>query len=154
MQRKEKMDTLIDKFEEFWQAYPQRNGKRLGKQATLTIFTHKQLHSEQFQELLMATKNYANSKMARTGYAKDPERFLRNGYWQDWIEPETTPEDIAKQEIEHERLKRELKMAYQDRQAAQNFLDSCPPDDVRYEELNKRVRILNKKIEALERSVR
>lgn len=137
-------------FEEFWTVYPTRNGKKLGKAETYEVFKSKQLYNGNFPELLQATKNYSISSLAQRGFAKDPVRFLRKDYWRDWIEPEISPEDLAKKEADRERIKRELKQAYQDRQTAQGFLDSCEPEDKRYPELKQRILLLTRKIEIME----
>lgn len=80
---KERKNIYTPLFEQFWKAYPKRNGNKVGKQATLKLFLA--LNEEDHQSLLQATENYANSKTAKDGYAKDPERFLKNEYWKDWL---------------------------------------------------------------------
>ena len=140
----------MKEFEEFWKMYPARNGKKLGKSETYDVFKRKHLYNGNFSELLKATKNYSKSSLAQRGFAKDPARFLRKDYWWDWLEPEATHEDLAKQEADRDKLKRDLKQAYQDRQTAQGFLDSCEPEDKRYPELKQRITLLTHKIEILE----
>jgi hypothetical protein len=71
-------------FEIFWEAYPKRDGKKLGKQATKEKFL--KLSPEDVESILVAVKNYTGSKTALDGYAKDPERFLKKDFWKDWIE--------------------------------------------------------------------
>jgi hypothetical protein len=74
-------------FEDFWNAYPSRNGKKLLKQEAKEFYL-KNIQDEEAVLLLQATKNYAASKTAMDGYAKDPVRFLKKNFWKDWIEPE------------------------------------------------------------------
>lgn len=76
-------------FDRFWETYPPRNGKRLGKQKTYSKF--KKLKPEQIPQILKAVTHYAQSSSARTGYAKDPFRFLEAEFWIDWLEPEKEP---------------------------------------------------------------
>ncbi len=38
--------------------------------------------------MVRAALNYSRSDLARTGYARDPHRFLRARYWEDWLEDE------------------------------------------------------------------
>lgn len=42
---------------------------------------------------MTGVRNYAASKQAKEGYAKDPIRFLRHKAWHDWQEPEHDPND-------------------------------------------------------------
>lgn len=71
-------------FEAFWQAYPRRKGKRVGKGAALRLW-HKLKPAEQC-EALEAAKNYARSDAAQRGYARDADRFLKADWWRDWVE--------------------------------------------------------------------
>lgn len=71
-------------FEDFWKAYPKRNGNKVGKAKTLKLFVH--LLNGDRELIIKAAENYAASKTAKEGFAKDPERFLKDDYWKDWIE--------------------------------------------------------------------
>jgi hypothetical protein len=74
-------------FEEFWNIYPARNGKKLYKQDAQEFFL--KLEPEVIQTIIEATKNYAVSELAQKGIGiKDPIRFLRKEVWKEWIEPE------------------------------------------------------------------
>ena len=73
-------------FEKFWDLYPKRNGKKLLKQDAYQWFK-KNITDKDLDNLLISTKNYANSKSVKSGYAKDAIRWLRKE-WQYWIEPE------------------------------------------------------------------
>lgn len=70
-------------FEIFWHSYPTRNGQKVGKSATLKLYN--KLKNGERELLLQATKNYADSKTVKDGFAKDPQRFLRDNFWKDWI---------------------------------------------------------------------
>ena len=77
------------RFQEFWQTYPPRNGKRLEKAAVTALFLK---FSDQDQVLaVQAARNYAEALKAQGLNSKDPKRFLRDGLghepWRDWIEP-------------------------------------------------------------------
>lgn len=97
MNTKEKKETItkeiyISAFLDFWKIYPTRKGRKVGKKKTKERF--KQIKAEEISLILGATKNYAESTQAKDGYAKDPERFLKDDYWRDWILPsekEKTP---------------------------------------------------------------
>ncbi|WP_406607370.1 replication protein [Candidatus Infernicultor aquiphilus] len=73
-------------FEKFWDLYPKRNGKKLLKQDAYQWFK-KNITDKDLDNLLISTKNYANSKSVKSGYAKDAIHWLRKE-WQYWIEPE------------------------------------------------------------------
>ena len=91
--KKNKSKTIDEtQFEEFWKAYPSRNGKKVGKDATSIRFAS--LSEKDITSVIIAAKNYALSKNAIDGYAVDPVRFFRstdhpNGLWREWLEPET-----------------------------------------------------------------
>jgi hypothetical protein len=78
-------------FEEFWEPYPARNGKKLDKPEAQKRFLA--LSEEERILAVQASKNYSESEMVKKGMGiKDPKRFLRDGKgnepWRDWIEPE------------------------------------------------------------------
>jgi uncharacterized protein YdaU (DUF1376 family) len=71
-------------FEAFWNVYPKRNEKRVGKKATYRRWRVLLPHRI---DVLIAAKYYADSKTARVdGKARDPERFLKDDYWRDWLD--------------------------------------------------------------------
>ncbi len=74
-------------FLEFWGIYPSRNGKKLNKKKCFSLFS--KLNNQERKEVNVAVKNYARSKRVLDGFPKDPERFLEDKYWREWIESET-----------------------------------------------------------------
>ncbi|MDR4485307.1 MAG: hypothetical protein R3B95_19250 [Nitrospirales bacterium] len=85
------LNSSSENFEKFWNFYPSRKGKKLGKGETERLFTA--LTDEDQRLACTAAKNYETSDMVRAGIGiKDPKRFLRDGNgdepWRDWIEPE------------------------------------------------------------------
>jgi hypothetical protein len=99
------------RFDTFWKTYPARNGKKLEKGETLRKF---KLLSESDQiSCVQAAKNYSDSQQAKTGYVRDPKRFLTNNFWKDWINPEIlssvslTSDDVNPTEIVLQRMKKE-----------------------------------------------
>jgi len=72
-------------FDRFWEIYPTRNGRKIGKKECFEFF--KKIPFEEIPSLLIATEHYANSKTVSDGYAKDPIRFLKKDFWKDWIKP-------------------------------------------------------------------
>jgi hypothetical protein len=88
-------------FAEFWEIYPGRDGRSpVGKGKTEALFLR--VKDEDIPSLLKAAGNYAKSRTAVEGFAKDPERFFVKDYWRDWIE------DGGEVETEAERIKREM----------------------------------------------
>jgi len=72
-------------FDRFWEIYPTRNGKKIGKKECFEFF--KKIPCNEIPSLLIATEHYARSKTVTDGYAKDPIRFLKKDFWKDWLEP-------------------------------------------------------------------
>jgi hypothetical protein len=111
-ERKNKYRRLSEKF---WELYPKRNGKKLGKGDCFDFIDNK-IVEEDFQTLLRSTTNYAESSYAKSNYAKDPIRFLQKDFWREWIEGETVePEEMTSRELhdiaheKREKRARELK---------------------------------------------
>jgi hypothetical protein len=75
------------RFGEFWDAYPARNGKKLGKKLAKMKF-HKLSESDQ-AKAITAARYYAASRYGRAGFARDAERFLAHEWWRAWLDPET-----------------------------------------------------------------
>lgn len=90
-------------FEEFWNLYPPRNGKRVGKPEALEKF--KRLKPDDRLIVLQAVRHYATSELVQNGIGiKDPHRWLRLGKdkngkanepWRDWIEPEQSTKKLT-----------------------------------------------------------
>ncbi len=90
--QEQKTPPAVDReFVEFWENYPRRNGKRVGKPAAQRKF--RSLNHEDRLLVSGAARHYANSELVRKGVGiMDPHRFLLNGKddqpWRDWITPE------------------------------------------------------------------
>lgn len=82
--RSKEVNTYQSDFEVFWEFYPSRNGKKIGKKKASELFFSLSLENK--DKILVAVENYARSGQI----AKDPERFIRNDYWMDWMTPATT----------------------------------------------------------------
>ncbi|PIQ86413.1 MAG: hypothetical protein COV74_04965 [Candidatus Omnitrophica bacterium CG11_big_fil_rev_8_21_14_0_20_45_26] len=78
---------FLKAFEDFWEAYPSRNGKKILKKQTFLLF--KRLKEEEIPDLMTAVHNY--SKTDR--FPKDPPRFFKDNFWREWLTPERTPEN-------------------------------------------------------------
>ena len=84
-----KKKHLLD-FDLFWEAYPKRRKVKPTKGESLQFWIDK-IKPEQSPLVIKAAANYAESKDARDGYARDAIRFLKKNYWYDWykLEQET-----------------------------------------------------------------
>lgn len=80
----EPSSTRVD-FDQAWELYPRRNGKRVGKAAAKAKWA--KLGSSDQQACLDAIGNYARACDSGQTIAKDMERFLKADYWRDWIDP-------------------------------------------------------------------
>lgn len=90
-QESETPPAVDHEFDEFWNLYPMRNGKRVGKPEALKKF--QLLSPEDRLVVLAAVQHYATSELVQKGVGiMDAHRWLRNGKghepWRDWIEPE------------------------------------------------------------------
>jgi uncharacterized protein YdaU (DUF1376 family) len=82
------LNTFATFFTEWWQVYPLRNGKRVGRKDCLNYLKGIKLQNGDRELLIKATINYSQSQQVTQGFCKDPIRFLRKDFWRDWIEPE------------------------------------------------------------------
>jgi hypothetical protein len=81
----ERNASAVDaQFAEFWSAYPARRGVKRGKARTLKLWERVDVPDR--AHVIRAARNYAASDDAVRGFAKDPERFLRDQWWEDWID--------------------------------------------------------------------
>lgn len=87
-------DPVEDSFEQFWDIYPQRNGKKVGKANALIEW--RKLSLDQRRRAYIGARNLAASDTM----PKDPERFLRRGKggkgdypFDDWQEA-SSPQDV------------------------------------------------------------
>ena len=101
--KEEKNKIYIDFFNDFfWPEYPERNGIKAGKKSALAQIKKLNLKNGDFENLKKAVNNY---KIGCNGYPKDAERFLRNEFWEDWINyqyVETDPIKLYEQKIKQE----------------------------------------------------
>lgn len=99
---KDLKNIYVIKFEEFWNLYPKRNGKIIGRKECLGYC--KKYTSEEWDKIIQGTTNYAKSKQVAEGYAKDPIRFLKKELWNDWLEPEQADQQTGHAKEKWERI--------------------------------------------------
>jgi len=76
-----------EQFAIFWDAYPARNGKKIGKRLTRAGFLRLSLAER--RTAYRGAVNYAAATAAGVAGGMDPERFLKHRVWEDWQEPAT-----------------------------------------------------------------
>lgn len=83
-------------FEEFWNQYPARHGKKIGKAKTAARW--RSLSRPKREAALAGVRNYAEAIEAGATIAKDPFRWISQAAWEDWqtpasVEPRTRQEE-------------------------------------------------------------
>lgn len=71
-------------FDVFWEAYPRRNGKKVGKAKAKAKW--RKLNYENKRAAYAAALNYARAVEAGSTIARDAERFLTSKWWEDWLD--------------------------------------------------------------------
>jgi len=79
---KYKKEKFSEAFSRWWKSYPMRNGRRAGKARAAKLF--EKIPQSDWNDLKTATANYT---LECNGLPKDPERFLRDDFWRDFIKP-------------------------------------------------------------------
>lgn len=87
---KKNQPTKPMRFDEFWNAYPKRNGVRTGKAEALAKYKIAIKSGITENELIKAAEAFAKSRKALDNFAPDPARWLNKKGWQDDIEPDNT----------------------------------------------------------------
>lgn len=72
-------------FQDFWDAYPKRNGRRLGRAKCEVRW--KKLDLDTRRAAWRGARHYCADVDAGLQIAKDPERWLRDRCWEEWQEP-------------------------------------------------------------------
>lgn len=87
-----------DRFDEFWHAYPARNGKKLHKAKALQQWQTR-VPADQRDAAITGATHYALAYTSGTPGvgAMDAFRWLRDRCWPDWQEPATPPPRRGKQ---------------------------------------------------------
>lgn len=74
------------RFEEFWQAYPHRNGSKKGRKVAEAKYEKAVASGVEEQALIDAAIRYGKDRQVLDGYAKNPETWLNQGAWSDEVE--------------------------------------------------------------------
>lgn len=89
--KKKENHSPPEHFVSFWDSFPLRDGKKVGKVDTEKLFS--ELSTDDRLLAVQAARNFAASQRVQKGLGiMDPQRFLKNGKgsepWREWIEPE------------------------------------------------------------------
>lgn len=87
-----------DGFEEFWRAYPRRNGVKSGKAGARKKYD-KALKQISAEEILSAVKKYAETDAVKRGFAKDASTWLNGQCWADEIGAAQPSSDSLRREL-------------------------------------------------------
>jgi len=82
----------------FWKKYPKNgNGRKRGKETCFKLW--KKVPGDERQDLSSATDHYRQESESNGGqFVKDPERFLKNGFWRDYVEEKEQPRELTHEE--------------------------------------------------------
>lgn len=82
---------------QFWETYPKRKGKRVGKAKSLKLFL--KIPEEKIGRTMTGVRTLNQYCTATGSYPKDPERWLRDELWEDWqsYKPDTQSNNQDKQ---------------------------------------------------------
>lgn len=130
-------------FLSFWELYKKKTDKLYAFTCYKRLLKDGILPDMIFNHLVEYDKKLT-AEQTELQFIKNPSTFLNKT---DFKETPTQPD------ADREKLKRDLKQAYQDKDTAQGFYDACDSDDKRKPELEQRLKGLAKKIEFLEKKL-
>jgi len=81
-------------FEQFWDRFPARHGKRVGKGPAQTVW--RRLSKVKRSLALSAVEHYRSACDGGVTLAKDPHRWLSSSSWVDWQTPAEAPRNGSK----------------------------------------------------------
>jgi hypothetical protein len=82
--------SSVEFFDDFWEAYPRRNGKRVGR--ALAAARWNPLTTAERAAVIVGAGHYGRAVAEGLTIAKDPARWLRDRCWVDWQEPAVADE--------------------------------------------------------------
>ena len=75
-----------DRFDDFWQQYPHRNGAKKGKASAQKAWAKAVKARASPDQIIAGAMRYAGDRQVIEGYAKDPATWLNGKGWNDEIE--------------------------------------------------------------------
>lgn len=93
--RAAKSPNYPDWFEDFWKAYPANDsGRKRGKAKSYKL-AH-QVPADDRADLIKAAEAYSQEA---NGYVRDPERFIRDEFWRDYVVERERPAHLARPKV-------------------------------------------------------
>ncbi|MCL4065096.1 DUF1376 domain-containing protein [Pseudomonas sp. GX19020] len=83
---KSSSSARVSRFEEFWQAYPHRNGAKKGRAAAEAKYATAVKSGIDEAVLIDAARRYGFDRQVAEGFAKDPATWLHQKCWWDEVE--------------------------------------------------------------------
>lgn len=85
--QEQKPSAVADRFNDFWNRYPKRNGKRIGRSQAFAVW--KRLSNQERDRAEAAVDHYRSACDSDITIAKDAHRWLSGRVFNDWLEPAT-----------------------------------------------------------------
>jgi uncharacterized protein YdaU (DUF1376 family) len=79
-------NDLPDRFDDFWQQYPHRNGAKKGKASAQKAWAKAIKARASPDQIIAGAMRYAGDRQVIQGYAKDPATWLNAKGWEDEVE--------------------------------------------------------------------
>lgn len=114
-----------DSFEEYWQSTAKRHGKRLGKRATFREWRKEVGAGASEADLLRASRAYTKYCEENDVFPKDPERFLSQGVWEDFI---NEPEPVTMVKVEDAQIAASYYESIEKKTIAEKLRSANPPN--------------------------
>lgn len=92
LQKRAERAKAPEGFEDFWQAYPHRNGVKRGRQKAEQKFRTAVRSGVKPDALVDAANRYRQDRQVIDGYAKDPATWINGKCWEDEID---RPENVS-----------------------------------------------------------
>lgn len=87
--------TRVTRFDDFWAAYPHRNGAKKGRKAAETKYTAAIKSGATEADIIEAATRFQQDRQVLDGYAPDPATWLNQARWQDEIEPAKAANNVT-----------------------------------------------------------
>jgi hypothetical protein len=95
-EKNEKKEEYMSVFNNFWNTYPSRNGKKLEKGKTQEAFF--KIPVKHYSDIIQAVKNYSKDYGISQGIGiRDPKRFLKDNYYREYLSTKATPENSTQE---------------------------------------------------------
>jgi hypothetical protein len=87
VERGKPLSCATERFQEFWDQYPHRNGAKKGRDKAEASWSRHIKAGTAPSDIIAGALRYATDRQVLNGYAKDPTTWLNGKGWKDEIEP-------------------------------------------------------------------